>query len=274
MESDLVNQIRDLEKRTDDLETSRLLGDPMDSSDAYVSFSAGAGGVDSADWTEMLLRMISRYCEKRGFKVSVVDILGNPEGGIKNATILAQGNLAYGYLRSERGIHRLVRISPYDAAARRHTSFAAIDVLPDAGDEIEIEIKEDDIRMDTYRAGGHGGQHVNKTDSAVRITHIPSGIVVQCQNERSQHKNRAQAMSVLKARLYEAEQEKKRKEIDERNSDKKGISWGSQIRSYVLAPYRLVKDTRTGVETGNVEAVLDGDLDRFVRAYLLATSEN
>jgi len=274
MESDLANQIRNLEKRTDNLETSRLLGNPMDSSDAYISFSAGAGGVDSADWTEMLLRMISRYCEKRGFKVSVVDILGNPEGGIKNATILVQGNLVYGYLRSERGIHRLVRISPYDAAARRHTSFAAIDVLPDAGDEIEIEIKEDDIRMDTYRAGGHGGQHVNKTDSAVRITHIPSGIVVQCQNERSQHKNRAQAMSVLKARLYEAEQEKKRKEIDERNSDKKGISWGSQIRSYVLAPYRLVKDTRTGVETGNVEAVLDGDLDRFVRAYLLATSEN
>jgi len=244
----------------------------MDKSNAFVQFTPGAGGIDSADWAAMLLRMVSRYAEKKGYTVSEVDFQENEEGGIKNAMLHIVGEFAYGHLRSERGIHRLVRISPFDAASRRHTSFAAVDVIPEIDDEVKIEIKEDDLRVDTFRAGGHGGQHVNKTDSAVRLTHLPSGIVVQCQNERSQHKNRAQAMKVLKARLFEREMEERRKEQEERNAEKKEISWGSQIRSYVLAPYRLVKDLRTGVEKGNVDAVLDGDLDLFVRAYLLASS--
>ena len=261
-----------LEAKVLDLETKRLLGDPMDKMNAFVHLSSGAGGVDAADWAEMLLRMITRYAEKKGFEVELVDILDNEEGGIKSATINAIGEYAYGLLRSERGIHRLVRISPYDASSRRHTSFAAVDVIPEIDESVNIEIKDEDIRVDTYRAGGHGGQHVNKTDSAVRLTHIPTGIVVQCQNQRSQHKNRFQAMKVLKARLYEHEMEERRKEQKERNAEKKGIAWGSQIRSYVLAPYRLVKDVRTGVEKGNVDAVLDGDLDDFVRAFLLADS--
>lgn len=272
MQDELSTQVDTLQSRVDETETARLLGEPMDASNAFVSFSPGAGGIDSADWAEMLLRMVSRYCEKKGFKANVVEIQENDEAGIKSATLNIIGDFAYGYLKSERGIHRLVRISPFDAASRRHTSFAAIDVIPEIDDEIEIDIRDEDLRVDTYRAGGHGGQHVNKTDSAVRLTHGPSGIVVQCQNERSQQKNKAQAMKVLKARIYEAEMEKRKKEVAQRNADKKEISWGSQIRSYVLAPYQLVKDTRTGEETGNVDAVLDGDLERFVRAYLLATS--
>ncbi len=272
MLDELSTQVDAIQSRVEETETARLLGEPMDASNAFVSFSPGAGGIDSADWAEMLLRMVSRYCEKKGFKTNVVEIQENDEAGIKSATLNIIGEFAYGYLKSERGIHRLVRISPFDAASRRHTSFAAIDVIPEIDDEIEIAIKDDDLRVDTYRAGGHGGQHVNKTDSAVRLTHGPSGIVVQCQNERSQQKNKAQAMKVLKARIYEAEMEKRKKEVAQRNADKKEISWGSQIRSYVLAPYQLVKDTRTGEETGNVTAVLDGDLERFVRAYLLATA--
>ncbi len=272
MQDELATQVATLQSRVEETETARLLSQPMDASNAFVSFSPGAGGIDSADWAEMLLRMISRYCEKKGFKTNVVEIQENDEAGIKSATLNIIGEFAYGYLKSERGIHRLVRISPFDAASRRHTSFAAIDVLPEIDDEIEIEIRDEDLRVDTYRAGGHGGQHVNKTDSAVRLTHGPSGIVVQCQNERSQLKNKAQAMKVLKARLYKAEMEKRKKEVAQRNADKKEISWGSQIRSYVLAPYQLVKDTRTGEETGNVDAVLNGDLERFVRAYLLATA--
>jgi peptide chain release factor 2 len=272
MQDELSTQVDTLQSRVEETETARLLSEPMDGSNAFVSFSPGAGGIDSADWAEMLLRMVSRYCEKKGFKTNVVEIQENDEAGIKSATLNIIGEFAYGYLKSERGIHRLVRISPFDAASRRHTSFAAIDVIPEIDDGIEIEIRDEDLRVDTYRAGGHGGQHVNKTDSAVRLTHGPSGIVVQCQNERSQLKNKAQAMKVLKARLYEAEMEKRKKEVAQRNADKKEISWGSQIRSYVLAPYQLVKDTRTGEETGNVDAVLDGDLERFVRAYLLATA--
>jgi peptide chain release factor 2 len=263
-----------LEHKTADLETRRLLGDPMDGSNAFVQFSPGAGGVDSADWAAMLLRMVSRYADKKGFKVKEVDLQENPEAGIKNALLHISGDFAYGYLKSERGIHRLVRISPFDANARRHTSFAAVDVIPEIDDDIQVEIREEDLRIDTYRAGGHGGQHVNKTDSAVRITHLPTGIVVQCQNERSQHKNKAQAMNVLKARIYEREQEERRKEQEERNAEKKEIAWGSQIRSYVLAPYRLVKDLRTNFEVGNVDAVLDGELDPFVHAFLLAESED
>jgi len=271
--AELEEQLTSLEDRLEALETTRLLSDPLDISNAFVSFSPGAGGIDSADWAEMLLRMIARYGEKKGFEISVVEIQENDEAGIKSATINVKGEYAYGYLKSERGIHRLVRISPFDAASRRHTSFAAIDVIPEIDDDIDVEIKDEDLRVDTYRAGGHGGQHVNKTDSAVRLTHLPSGLVVQCQNERSQHKNKAQAMRVLKARLYERELDRRRKEVDARNASKKDIAWGSQIRSYVLAPYRLVKDTRTGEETGNVDAVLDGNLERFVRAYLMATAE-
>jgi peptide chain release factor 2 len=272
MLKEIVPGIEALEGKVKDLETKRLLGNPVDKMNAFVQFSPGAGGVDSADWTSMLLRMISRYAEKKGFKTCIVDFQDNEEGGIKGAVVNVIGEYAFGLLRSERGIHRLVRISPYDASSRRHTSFAAVDVIPEIDDSISIEIQDEDLRVDTYRAGGHGGQHVNKTDSAVRLTHLPTGIVVQCQNERSQHKNRAQAMKVLKARLYEREMQERRKEQEERNAEKKGIAWGSQIRSYVLAPYRLVKDVRTGVEKGNVDAVLDGDLDDFVHAFLLENS--
>jgi peptide chain release factor 2 len=265
-------QLDEMEQKVGALETSRLLSGPMDRMNAFVQFSPGAGGIDSADWASMLLRMITRYAEKNNYTVQEVDFQENEEAGIKNATINVIGEYAYGHLKSERGIHRLVRISPFDAASRRHTSFAAVDVLPEIEDDITIEIKDEDLRIDTYRAGGHGGQHVNKTDSAVRITHLTSGIVVQCQNERSQHKNKAQAMKVLKARMYEREIEERRKEQNERNAEKKDIAWGSQIRSYVLAPYRLVKDLRTGIEKGDVDSVLDGDLDVFIRAYLLANS--
>jgi peptide chain release factor 2 len=274
MIEEIVSDLDEVEQKALNLETARMLGGPLDGANAYVQFSPGAGGVDSADWAAMLLRMIGRYGEKKGYKVNEVDLQENDEAGIKSALLHVEGNFAYGHLKSERGIHRLVRISPFDANARRHTSFAAVDVIPEIDDEITVEIKEEDLRIDTYRAGGHGGQHVNKTDSAVRITHMPSGIVVQCQNERSQHKNKAQAMKVLKARLYEREMEERQKEQEERNAEKKEIAWGSQIRSYVLAPYRLVKDLRTGHEVGNVDAVLDGDLDGFVRAFLLRESED
>lgn len=272
--AEIATDLDIVEKKAEALETTRLLGDPMDRANAFVQFSPGAGGVDSADWAAMLLRMIIRYAERKGFKVEEVDLQENDEAGIKSATLQISGEMAYGYLKSERGIHRLVRISPFDANARRHTSFAAVDVIPEIDDDINIEIREEDLRIDTYRAGGKGGQHVNKTDSAVRLTHLPTGIVVQCQNERSQYKNRSQAMKVLKARMYEREVGLRKKEVDERNSEKKEIAWGSQIRSYVLAPYQLVKDTRTGFETGNVDAVLDGDLAGFVRAFLLAESED
>ncbi len=274
MAEEIAHDLDAVEKKAEALETTRLLGDPLDRANAFVQFSPGAGGVDSADWASMLLRMITRYAERKGFKVEEVDLQDNEEAGIKNATIQISGDMAYGYLKSERGIHRLVRISPFDANARRHTSFAAVDVIPEIDDNISIEIKEEDLRVDTYRAGGKGGQHVNKTDSAVRLTHLPTGIVVQCQNERSQHKNKSQAMKVLKARMYEREINERKKEVDERNAEKKEIAWGSQIRSYVLAPYQLVKDARTGFETGNVNAVLDGELDGFVRAFLLAESED
>jgi peptide chain release factor 2 len=274
MEEEIALDLEKLEKATTDLEATRMLGDPLDRANAFVQFSPGAGGVDSADWAAMLLRMIIRYAERKGYKVKEVDLQENDEAGIKNALLQIEGEYAYGHLKSERGIHRLVRISPFDANARRHTSFAAVDVIPEIEDEINIEVRDEDIRIDTYRAGGHGGQHVNKTDSAVRITHMPSGIVVQCQNERSQHKNKSQAMKVLKARLFEHELEERQKEQAERNAEKKEIAWGSQIRSYVLAPYRLVKDLRTGYEVGNVDAVLDGDLDSFIRAYLLSQSED
>ncbi len=235
-----------------------------------MSINSGAGGTESQDWADMLLRMYIRWCERKDYKVQLIDRLPGEEAGIKSATISVEGDHAFGYLRAEVGVHRLVRISPFDAAARRHTSFASAAVYPDVEEEVDVEVRDEDLRIDYYRAGGAGGQHVNKTESAVRLTHLESGIVVQCQNERSQHKNKAQAMRVLKARLYEHEMKKKEEELSELNAQKKAIEWGSQIRSYVLAPYRQVTDHRTELKVGNVDAVLDGDLDQFIQKYLLA----
>lgn len=247
-----------------------MLSGERDSSNAIVVIHAGAGGTESQDWCEMLLRMYIRWCERKKFKTEIVDLQPGDEAGLKGVTFLVEGDYAYGYLKAEIGIHRLVRISPFDANARRHTSFSSVFVYPQIDEEIEVEINEADLRIDTYRAGGAGGQHVNKTDSAVRITHLPSGIVVQCQNERSQHKNKATAVKLLKARLYEFEKEKQNKAKEEIESTKKEIAWGSQIRSYTLQPYRLIKDHRTNIEVGNVDDVLDGNLDQFIQGYLLA----
>ena len=233
-----------------------------------MSVNAGAGGTESCDWAAMLLRMYSRWSESKGYQITLIDSLSGEEAGMKNATVLIKGDYAYGYLKSESGVHRLVRISPFDSNKRRHTSFASIDVIPEVSDDIEIDIKEADLKIDTYRSGGKGGQSVNKTDSAVRITHIPSGIIVQCQNERSQLKNRQVALKVLKAKLYERERQKKVKQIESAYDAKKEIAWGSQIRSYVLHPYSMVKDHRTDCETGNAEAVLEGKIDQFIEAYL------
>ena len=247
----------------------KMMSGEHDGGNAIVSINAGAGGTEAQDWVEMLMRMYLRWAEKRGWKSSIVDILPMDEGGIKSVTFTVSGDHAFGNFRSESGIHRLVRISPFDAGNRRHTSFASVYVCPEIDDDVEVEINESDLRIDTYRASGAGGQHVNKTDSAVRITHHPSGIVVQCQNERSQHKNRAYAMKILKARIYEKEMEERRQAQDKVESAKMEIGWGSQIRSYVLHPYQLIKDHRTECETGNVNQVLDGGMDAFVEAFLL-----
>lgn len=254
-------------------ELKMMLASEQDPMNAIVSIHAGAGGTEAQDWVEMLLRMYLRWAETRGFKTSIIDYLAGDEAGVKSVTFTLEGEYAYGYAKAEIGIHRLVRISPFDAGARRHTSFASVFVYPEVDDEIKIEINEDDLRIDTYRAGGKGGQHVNKTDSAVRITHLPTGIVVQCQNERSQHKNKSMAMKYLKSRLYERELQQQNEKLDEENKLKKDIAWGSQIRSYVLHPYKMVKDHRTNVETGNTQKVLDGDLDAFIQAYLMLGSE-
>ncbi len=256
--------------QVDAMEFARMLSGPNDHYGALVSINSGAGGTESQDWADMLLRMYIRWCERKDYKVQLIDRLPGEEAGIKSATISVEGDHAFGYLRAEVGVHRLVRISPFDAAARRHTSFASAAVYPDVEEEVDVEVRDEDLRIDYYRAGGAGGQHVNKTESAVRLTHLESGIVVQCQNERSQHKNKAQAMRVLKARLYEHEMKKKEEELSELNAQKKAIEWGSQIRSYVLAPYRQVTDHRTELKVGNVDAVLDGDLDQFIQKYLLA----
>ena len=251
------------------MEMQLMLGGSNDMADAIVCINAGAGGTEAQDWAEMLLRMYLRYCEQQGYKTQIVDQQVGEEAGIKSTTFLVQGQYSYGHLKAEIGVHRLVRVSPFDSNARRHTSFASVFVYPDIDEDIEIEVLEKDLRVDTYRAGGAGGQKVNKTDSAVRLTHIPSGIVVQCQNERSQHQNRAVAMKVLKARLYEMEMEKKKAEARVLEDTKKDIAWGSQIRSYVLHPYRLIKDHRTDFEMGDVQAVLDGKLQPFIEAYLM-----
>ncbi len=252
------------------LEFRRMLGGENDEHNAIVSINAGAGGTEAQDWAEMLLRMYLRWCERKGFKTQMVDLLEGEEAGIKNATFTVTGRFAYGYLKAETGIHRLVRISPFDASGRRHTSFAAVFVYPELDDEIVIDIKTSDLRVDTYRASGAGGQHVNKTSSAVRITHLPTGIVVQCQNEKSQHRNREIAMKILRSRLYERERQAQQDKMQEIHDNLGEIAWGNQIRSYVLQPYRLVKDHRTNTERGDVENILDGDLDEFIKAYLLS----
>ena len=257
-----------VQQALDDLEFKRMLSGELDRSGAIVQVTAGAGGVDASDWAQMLLRMLIRFAERKGWKVDVVDETPAEEAGIKGATFTVTGDYAYGLLKAEGGVHRLVRVSPFDANGRRQTSFAAIAVTPDIDDDIEVNINEVDLKIDTYRAGGAGGQHVNKTDSAVRITHIPTGLVVQCQNERSQHSNKAKAMKLLRARMYEHELAKREAQaaVDAKNRDK--IEWGSQIRSYVLFPYQQVNDHRTDVEVGDAQRVLDGDLDGYVRAYL------
>lgn len=251
-----------------EVEKKALLSGETDSNNAIVTINAGAGGTESCDWAGMLLRMIQRWCEARGFKAQVMDFQYGDSAGIKSATLLVQGNYSYGLLKSESGVHRLVRISPFDSNARRHTSFASIFVSPEVDDTIEIEINDKDLRVDVYRSGGAGGQSVNTADSAVRLTHFPSGIVVACQNERSQIQNRAMAMKILKSRLYDFEMQKRKEAQDKIEAGKKDIAWGSQIRSYVLHPYKLVKDHRTGFTSSQAETVLDGDLDEFMKAFL------
>ncbi len=262
-----------LEGNLESAELKAMLSGPSDFNNAILSINSGAGGTESQDWAGMLLRMYTRYADREGYKAEILDMQYGEEAGIKSATVLISGDYAFGYLKAEIGVHRLVRISPFDANKRRHTSFASVFVYPEVDEDIEIEIKEDDLKIDVYRASGPGGQGVNTTDSAVRLTHIPSGIIVQCQNERSQFKNKASAMKVLKSRLYELEQEKLEEEKRAMEKQKKKIEWGSQIRSYVLHPYQMVKDLRTQTEAGNVDAVLDGDLQAFIDAYLLLAKQ-
>ncbi len=276
-DEDDENVLKEIEKEVADLEDSvredefrMMLGEEEDPGNAIMTIHAGAGGTEAQDWAEMLLRMYLRWTERKGFKTKIIDLQPGDEAGVKSVTLTLEGAYAYGYAKAEVGIHRLVRISPFDTGGRRHTSFASVFVYPEVSDDIEVEINENDLRVDTYRSSGAGGQHVNKTDSAVRITHIPTGIVVQCQNERSQHKNRAMAVKVLKSRLYEMELRKKAEKLDEVNKTKKQIAWGSQIRSYILHPYKMIKDHRTNMEVGNVEKILDGDIDGFIEAYLIS----
>ncbi len=252
------------------LEIQSFLTGPMDGKNAILSIQAGAGGTESCDWADMLLRMYTRWAERSDFSVEILDIQPGEEAGISSASLLLKGDNVYGYAKAERGVHRLVRISPFDSNKRRHTSFSSVDVVAEVDDDVDIEVKDEDLRIDTYRASGKGGQHVNKTDSAVRMTHLPTNIVVQCQNERSQIKNRASAMRQLKSKLYEYEQDKKRSEMEKFYGEKGDIGWGNQIRSYVFQPYQMVKDLRTGVETGNIQAVMDGELDAFVNGWLRA----
>jgi len=268
--ADLTAALDTLEATAEAAEFQKMLGGDHDRANAILTINAGAGGTDSQDWAEMLLRMYLRWCDRRGFKRDVTDVQAGEEAGIKSATVMVQGEYAYGYLAAEAGVHRLVRISPFDSNARRQTSFASVFAWPEIDETIEIDVQEKDLRIDTYRSSGAGGQHVNVTDSAVRITHLPTGIVVACQNERSQIRNREVGMKILKARLYELELQKRRDKLDAVEASKKDIAFGSQIRSYVLHPYRMVKDHRTKHETGNPDRVLDGDLDDFVKATLVA----
>lgn len=266
---ELLERIKKSEEKVSQMELKRMLGEEHDERNAIVSINAGAGGTEAQDWVEMLLRMYLRWAEKKKYQTEIIDILQGEEAGLKNVTFTVNGPYAYGYLKAETGIHRLVRISPFDAGARRHTSFASVFVIPEVPDDIQIEIDEKDLRVDTFRSSGAGGQHVNKTDSAVRITHLPTGIVVQCQNERSQHKNKAMAMKILRARLYERQLKEKEEKLEELHSTKKEIAWGSQIRSYILHPYKMVKDHRTNMVLHDVERVMDGEIDDLIKAYLL-----
>jgi len=265
---DLMTQVATLTTELKSLDRETKFTEPVDKDDALVTIHAGAGGTESCDWAEMLMRMYERFSERKGYTVEVTDIQMGDQAGIKSITFFVRGHYAYGTLKSEAGVHRLVRISPFDANKRRHTSFASCDVLPDVNDDIEIKIEEKDIRVDTYRAHGAGGQHINKTDSAIRITHFPTGLVVACQNQRSQIKNREKAMQILKIRLYELELDKRRQSQEKRYDEKGDIAWGNQIRSYVFMPYQLVKDHRTGVEVPQVDKVMDGELDDFVDGWL------
>ncbi|MED5051710.1 peptide chain release factor 2 [Anoxybacillus rupiensis] len=270
LQQELVAEAKKLTKDFSEFELQLLLNEPYDKNNAILELHPGAGGTESQDWGSMLLRMYTRWAEKKGFKVETLDYLPGEEAGIKSVTLLIKGHNAYGYLKAEKGVHRLVRISPFDASGRRHTSFVSCEVMPEFNDDIEIEIRSEDIKVDTYRSSGAGGQHVNTTDSAVRITHIPTGLVVTCQSERSQIKNREKAMNMLKAKLYQKKLEEQQAELAEIRGEQKEIGWGSQIRSYVFHPYSLVKDHRTNTEVGNVQAVMDGEIDAFIDAYLRA----
>jgi peptide chain release factor 2 len=268
------DSLKKLNEKIESFHIETILSGEFDSNNAIISLHPGAGGTESQDWTEMLLRMYTRWAEKKGYKVKTLDLQPGDVAGIKSVTLMIEGINAYGYLKTERGVHRLVRISPFDSSGRRHTSFASLDVVPEVDDSVEIEIKPEDLRIDTYRASGAGGQHVNKTESAVRITHLPTGVVVQCQNERSQHQNKDVAMNMLKGKLVEIMEQEKMEHIEDIKGDYSQIAWGSQIRSYVFHPYNMVKDHRTNVEVGNVGSVMDGDLDAFMNAYLNSMVES
>jgi peptide chain release factor 2 len=273
MLEDAAGSLNELIRKIDDIELRSTLSGETDTNNAILTINPGAGGTESQDWAQILMRMYMRWAEKSGFRVEIIEYMAGDEAGIKSVTMTISGQYAYGYLKGEAGVHRLVRISPFDANKRRHTSFTAVLVYPEVSEDIDVEINDDDIRIDTFRASGAGGQHVNKTDSAVRITHFPTNIVVSCQNERSQQKNRATAMKILKAKLFALKQKEQEDKMDEMIGEKKDIAWGSQIRSYTLQPYQLIKDHRTGFEAGNVNAVLDGDLDDFIKEYLLFRKE-
>ena len=270
---EITSSIDELEKSLASLRLQTLLTGEYDANNAILTFHAGAGGTEAMDWVQMLVRMYTRWGERHGFNVKVLDFLDGDEAGLKSATVLIEGENAYGYLKSESGVHRLVRVSPFDASGRRHTSFASIEVMPEISDDVDIEIKDEDIKMDVFRSSGAGGQHINKTSSAVRLTHIPTGIVVACQNERSQFQNKDQALKMLKSKLLEIKEKEHLEKIEDIKGVQKEIAWGSQIRSYVFMPYTMVKDHRTSFESGNINAVMDGDLDGFINAYLKASSK-
>ncbi len=273
LEPELASELTGVEKRLDDFELRSMLSGPQDASNAYVRIQAGTGGTEACDWAQMLLRMYARWAERHGYQAEIIDELRNDEAGIRSATLRVIGDYAYGYLQSEAGVHRLVRISPFDANARRQTSFAAVDVMPEIEGTIQIEIRPDDLKRDTFRSGGPGGQHQNKTESGVRYTHLPSGIAAESRTERSQHKNDQMALSLLKAKLYRVEEQKRRAEVEKLYDEKGEVAWGYQIRNYVLQPYTLAKDVRTGLETSQVQSVLDGELDDFMQAYLRHKAE-